>query len=271
MNSQAQQEGESIIGQDDEIHGGEKGRIERQHALRRGLVPAVAERVEAGRPPPRLTTTRKNAASASMRKCAPTQGRPSGQGERSCRAARQQSDERHGQRGHRDRETRAVDEHGSSLRPRRRNPERRHDEERGDAPELDQDRHDRYGRPVGGWLPRILQTHATAAALAHRAFADQLDPGGVERLGQLHQRIDITANHAVAGFHPLDRRQGKPGHLGKLALGEAEQGPGGTKLCGRNHVLNIIYDVLSVSDDISHVKNLFNKLLPVFGPSGPFP
>ena len=49
MNSQGQQEGEGVVGEHDEIHAGEEGRKERQHALRRMLVPAVAERVEAGR------------------------------------------------------------------------------------------------------------------------------------------------------------------------------------------------------------------------------
>ena len=41
------QEGEGVVGEHDEIHAGEKGRIERQHALRRLLVAAVAEREQA--------------------------------------------------------------------------------------------------------------------------------------------------------------------------------------------------------------------------------
>ena len=41
------QEGEGVVGQDDEVHAGEEGRIERQHALRRFLVAAIAEREEA--------------------------------------------------------------------------------------------------------------------------------------------------------------------------------------------------------------------------------
>ena len=54
-------------------------RIERQHALRR-FARAGHSRARTGSPPtaPRSTTTRKNAPSASMRKCAPSQGRPSG-------------------------------------------------------------------------------------------------------------------------------------------------------------------------------------------------
>ncbi len=47
MNSQDDQEGEGVVGEHHEVHAGEERRIERQHALRRVLVPAVAERVEA--------------------------------------------------------------------------------------------------------------------------------------------------------------------------------------------------------------------------------
>ncbi len=47
MNSQVNEEGEGVVGEHDQVHAGQKERIERQHALRRLLVPAVAERVEA--------------------------------------------------------------------------------------------------------------------------------------------------------------------------------------------------------------------------------
>ena len=43
-----EQEGEGVVGEDHQVHAGEEQRIERQHALRRLLVLAVAERVEAG-------------------------------------------------------------------------------------------------------------------------------------------------------------------------------------------------------------------------------
>ena len=42
------QEAEGVVGEHDQIHGGEIGGIERQDALRGFLVAAVAERVEAG-------------------------------------------------------------------------------------------------------------------------------------------------------------------------------------------------------------------------------
>ena len=44
-----EQEGEGVGGHDHEVHAGEEGWEERQDALRRALVPAVAETVHAGR------------------------------------------------------------------------------------------------------------------------------------------------------------------------------------------------------------------------------
>ena len=46
MNSQDKQEGEGVVGEDHEVHAGEESREERQHALRRRLVPAIAEPIE---------------------------------------------------------------------------------------------------------------------------------------------------------------------------------------------------------------------------------
>jgi len=50
------------------MHAGEEGRIEWQHALRRCLVFAVSDRVEARGCTAELITARKKAASASSRK-----------------------------------------------------------------------------------------------------------------------------------------------------------------------------------------------------------
>ena len=72
------EEGEGVVGQHDEVHAGEERRIEWQHAPRRFLVLAIADGEQARAAPPRLTTTRKNAVSASMRKCAPIHGNPRG-------------------------------------------------------------------------------------------------------------------------------------------------------------------------------------------------
>jgi hypothetical protein len=66
-----------------------------------------------------------------------------------------------------------------------------------------------------------------SAALAWSTFADQFDAGRAERAGELHQRIDVTADDAVACFHALDGRDRQAGRLGQLALVDAEKGPGG--------------------------------------------
>ena len=71
---------------------------------------------------------------------------------------------------------------------------------------------------------------------AERALRNQLDPGGVERSDQLHQRIDIAADHPFARLHALDCRDGKPGELGQPALVDAEQCPGGAQLRSSYHV-----------------------------------
>ena len=50
MNSQETRKREGVVGEHDEVHAGEEGRIERQHALRRCLVAAIAEREQARAP-----------------------------------------------------------------------------------------------------------------------------------------------------------------------------------------------------------------------------
>src|SRR5581483_3987188 len=80
-----------------------------------------------------------------------------------------------------------------------------------------------------------LQPHAATAALAHGTLSDQLDARRVERLDQLHERIDIAADDAVACFHALDRGQRESGHLGQLALINSEQGARRPQLRRRNN------------------------------------
>jgi hypothetical protein len=71
--------------------------------------------------------------------------------------------------------------------------------------------------------------------MAERAFVDQLDPGAVERRHQLHQRVYVAPNHAVAGLHPLDGRHGQARQRGQLALVHADQGAGGSQLGSRDY------------------------------------
>ena len=83
------------------------------------------------------------------------------------------------------------------------------------------------------------QPHAAPAGHAGGALADEFDAGGIERGNQFHEGVDVAANDALAGFHPLDRRDGKPGQIGKFALIDAEKRPGGAELRSCNHVPRI--------------------------------
>ena len=60
-------------------------------------------------------------------------------------------------------------------------------------------------------------------------------PSDVERGDELHQRIDIAADHAVARLHALDGRQRQPGRFSKLALVDAEKRAGRSELAGCDH------------------------------------
>src|SRR5215470_4185094 len=79
------------------------------------------------------------------------------------------------------------------------------------------------------------QPHASPAAWAHGALADQLNAGGAKRIDELHQRIDIAADDAVARFHALDGRQRQARALGQRLLVDAQQGPGRPHLSASNH------------------------------------
>src|SRR5207237_716050 len=73
--------------------------------------------------------------------------------------------------------------------------------------------------------PRRLEAHAAAAGLARRAFVDELDARALERGDQLHQRLDVAADHAVARLHALDGGQREARRLGERRLVEAGVGP----------------------------------------------
>ena len=82
-----------------------------------------------------------------------------------------------------------------------------------------------------------LETDAAAAARALRAFRDEFDASGIQRADQLHERIDVAANDAVACLHPLNRGQRKAGHLGQFALVDTEKGARRPQLCRRDDLL----------------------------------
>lgn len=72
-----------------------------------------------------------------------------------------------------------------------------------------------------------FKAHPAPAILADRTFVDDLDPGGIKRGKQSHQRVHVTADHMTASFHALDCRNRNTCQLGQLALIDTEKSPGG--------------------------------------------
>ena len=62
----------------------------------------------------------------------------------------------------------------------------------------------------------------------------------VERRDELHQRIHVAANYAIARFHALNGRNGKPREFSDLPLIEPKERPRGTKLRRAYHASHII-------------------------------
>jgi hypothetical protein len=86
----------------------------------------------------------------------------------------------------------------------------------------------------------------TPATLAHGAIVDQLDAEGIQPGDQLHQGVNIAADEAVAGFHPLNGRHRKARTLRQLALVNADQGTCSAELGSSYHVLSISYPLLTI-------------------------
>src|SRR5258705_6675448 len=114
----------------------------------------------------------------------------------------------------------------------------------------------------------FLQPDAAAAGFARRALVDELDPKAVERGDQLHQRLHIAADYAVARFHALDRGQRKPRGLGERPLIDAGERPGGPQLSRRDHgpalrkvILNGRYDGSYISND-GYCGRAHNRRMP---------
>ena len=70
---------------------------------------------------------------------------------------------------------------------------------------------------------RPLQPHAATAAALTASSAISSMPAALSAADQLHQRIDIAADHAVARFHALDRRDRQAREFRELALVDPER------------------------------------------------
>ena len=230
-----EQERESIVGKHDQRHAGEKGGIERQHALRRCLR-ARRSRARTGSrsSAPRSMTTRKNAESASRRKCAPSHGTPSG----SVRLARALPRRRRCAVAATS-EIAAIDRclrrrRCASPPPHARSP--RQQPQARAAPPRRQARCQRHGVVLLSRTPRPPEWLA-------RVVGDELDAERIEGGDELHQRIDVAADHALARFHALDGRQRQPGRFSELALINAEKRARSPELAGGDHRADVRIDV----------------------------
>ena len=104
---------------------------------------------------------------------------------------------------------------------------------------------------------RQLQADTPSALQALLSFAQKLDSRGVQGPDQLHQRIDIASDDAIAGLHPLNGRHRQGAKFGELALVQAQKSPGCPQLRRRYHVLTsliamqeIIYRIINTYDGI---------------------
>ena len=136
-----EQEGEGIVGEHDEVHAGEERRIERQHALRRRFVPAVAERVEARRGAAEIDhdeEERRERVEPEMR-ADPGQAERQGQGLGRCLSDQraEANDEAHAS----DRERYPIDQVAAEGRAVEHKRKRGNDEQDGDGGEDDGERH----------------------------------------------------------------------------------------------------------------------------------
>src|SRR6266478_2172203 len=84
----------------------------------------------------------------------------------------------------------------------------------------------------------LPQPDTSATSRARDARIDQFDPRSIKRGNQLHERIDVAADHAVAGFHALDRRHRKVRLLSHLPLIDIQERARSPELIGSDHDVN---------------------------------
>src|SRR3954454_12959257 len=82
---------------------------------------------------------------------------------------------------------------------------------------------------------RSFEPHAASAASADGTLPDQLDSILRQAVDELHERVDLAANHPLRSFHTLDRRHGEAAPVSELPLVEPQQGSGRPELRPSNH------------------------------------
>ena len=136
-----EQEGEGIVGDDDEGHAGEEQRIEGQDALRRRFVPAVAERVKARRAPAEIDHREEEGRERVETEMRADPGKAERQGQGLCRCLPDQRAEADEKAHASDRERCPIDQVAAEGRAVEQKRKRRNDEKDGDSGKDDGERH----------------------------------------------------------------------------------------------------------------------------------
>lgn len=80
-----------------------------------------------------------------------------------------------------------------------------------------------------------LQANSPSPAWAKHPRSDQDNSVSVQCCDQLHEGVDISSDHPLAGFHSLDRRHRKARLFGELALIDTGESARRAHLGGSDH------------------------------------
>jgi hypothetical protein len=81
----------------------------------------------------------------------------------------------------------------------------------------------------------LSKPNTSSSGWTRSAFVDEFDSSPFKGGDQFHERIDIAADNAIAGFHPLDRRNREPGETGSFSLIDIQQRSRGSQLICCDH------------------------------------
>jgi hypothetical protein len=85
----------------------------------------------------------------------------------------------------------------------------------------------------------LPEANPAPAGRTRNARIDQFDPRTLQGRNQLHERIDVAADDAVARFHALDGGDRKIRKVGGLPLIYVQERTGRPELVGRNHEMAV--------------------------------
>jgi hypothetical protein len=81
----------------------------------------------------------------------------------------------------------------------------------------------------------LPESHASTSGWTRNSRIDQLDPRILKSGNQLHERINVSANHPVTGFHTMDRRHRETCQTRHLPLIDVQERASGPELIGGDH------------------------------------